>query len=319
MLIYMHHRNCLVEPKYLTLNHEPIRKIKEGFVGQRMIVLPPDIKKKVDENILIQDFRLTAIGFYPNAAYHDCQRKMGSKEFIIIYCIEGEGYIKLEKKELHLTPNHYVIVPPSKPHHYLSSSNNPWSIYWIHFTGAHADFLYQRYLEKARPKNRPIPYEQSWFDIFMKVMDILEASFGEKSLEIANMNIQYLISSLIYHSEIDPAYYEDDAISRSIEFLKDNLKKSLKVGQLAKQQSLSISRYSELFREKTGFSPIKYFNNLKIQKSCQYLYFTDMSIKEICMEIGFDDPYYFSRAFKKLMGMAPSKYRMSYKNKFLEK
>ena len=58
----------------------------------------------------------------------------------------------------------------------------------------------------------------------------------------------------------------------------------------------------------------KYFSNLKIQKSCQYLYFTDLSIKEICREVGFDDPYYFSRMFKKLMGMAPSKYKALYKH-----
>ena len=60
---------------------------------------------------------------------------------------------------------------------------------------------------------------------------------------------------------------------------------------------------------KTGFSPIEYFNHLKVQKACQYLLFTDLRVKEIADKLGIEDPYYFSRMFSKLMGMSPGTYR----------
>ena len=72
---------------------------------------------------------------------------------------------------------------------------------------------------------------------------------------------------------------------------------------------LSVSHFSAVFREKTGYSPIEYFNHLKIQKACQYLLLTNMTVKEMAISLGVDDQYYFSRMFSKLMGYSPVEYR----------
>ena len=78
---------------------------------------------------------------------------------------------------------------------------------------------------------------------------------------------------------------------------------------MAKWVNLSGSHFSFIFKKKTGFSPIEYFNHLKVQKACQYLLFTDLRVKEIADKLGIEDPYYFSRMFTKLMGMSPGTYR----------
>ena len=95
--------------------------------------------------------------------------------------------------------------------------------------------------------------------------------------------------------------------------MKENLNAVYSVQELANKQHSSVSHYSRLFQKKIGSSPIYYFNQLKIQRSCGYLYLTDKTIKEICKELGFNDPYYFSRLFKKVMGISPAKYKMKYK------
>jgi AraC-like DNA-binding protein len=52
-----------------------------------------------------------------------------------------------------------------------------------------------------------------------------------------------------------------------------------------------------------------YFIHLKIQNACKLLYLTDMTVREVSFELGYDDPYYFSRLFKKVMGISPMQYR----------
>lgn len=289
------------------------KKIKEGFVGQRMIVLPPNVKKQVVKNELIKRCYLTAIGFYPNAVNHDRERKTGSQQYILLYCVEGTGYLHVQGVEIILTPNSYFIIPKNVPHHYRSSIENPWSIYWVHFMGESADLLYQRYAERNQPGKVMIPHEEKRILAFNEIYDLVENSFDIREMEISNIKLLNFISSFIFHKEINPSLQGSDVITDSINFMKKNLRQNVSLEELADRQHLSISHYCRLFAAKTGRSPHQYFNQLKIWQSCQYLYFSDRNIKEICAELGFDDPYYFSRLFKKLMGISPANYKNQHK------
>ena len=293
-------------------NYSQDIKIKEGFIGQRMITMPPNIKAEILKNELIQNFFTTAIGYYPHANYHDRKRKTGSNEYILLYCVEGIGEIELDEKEYILKPNSYLIIPPGVSHHYRSSTKSPWTIFWAHFLGKNAALLYSKYRNMYNSPVVSIPRSEIRQKNFMDIMTILESGYEITGLEFANLTLHHLITEMIYQIAIDATDPQTDAITRSITYLTNNLDKNLKVEDLAEEQNLSVSRYSELFKKRTGYSPIQYFNKLKIEKSCQYLYFTDLGIKEICAKIGHYDPYYYSRAFKKLMGMPPSKYRKVY-------
>lgn len=292
---------------------EQKKKIKEGFIGQKMIVLPPNIKRRILSNPVIKNFYLTAIGHYPKAIHHDRERKTGSSQYILIYCIDGGGNIHLNGIDYELYPNTYFILPKGIPHRYSSDENNPWSIYWIHFTGLISENIYERSLQEGLPAVHHIPYDENRIMLFEQVYSILEHSFEEKEMEIMNISLLQFISSLIYYKEANPAIYNTDSVSNSILFMKQHLDKKFGIEELSKQQNISVSHYSRSFKQKTGTSPINYFNQLKIQKSCQYLYFTDRSIKEICNELGFDDQYYFSRLFRNIIGVSPSIYKKRHK------
>jgi AraC-like DNA-binding protein len=289
------------------------KKIKEGFLGQKMIVLTPNIRKSIKNNPLINSFYLTAIGYYPNALGHDRERKSGSTEFILLYCIDGEGFVEMDNKVYDLTANTFFIIPRNVSHRYFSSLRNPWSIYWMHFSGTNSEMIYERALVDGQSKVHAIPFEQSRIDIFDQIYTMLEESFATKEMEIMNFRMLYFVTSLVYYKEINPSVYNGDAVSNSIAFMKNNLDKKLSVNQLADQQKISLSHYLRIFKLKTGISPIAYYNQLKVQYSCQYLYFTDKSIKEICSLLGIDDQYYFSRLFSKLIGTSPSQYRKRHK------
>jgi len=91
--------------------------------------------------------------------------------------------------------------------------------------------------------------------------------------------------------------------------MHEHIDKLLSLGEIAGAVNLSQSHVTTLFKKKTGFSLIEYFNQLKTQKACQYLLFTDLRVNEIASKLGFDDPYYFTRMFTKVIGVSPVKYR----------
>lgn len=292
-----------------------IKKIKEGFLGQQMIILPPDAKKLVTENALVNGLYLTAIGYYPKAIHHDRERKNGSQQYILLYCTEGKGQVNISKNQFELAPNTYIIIPKNTAHHYCSSPQDPWSIYWIHFTGKNADLLYERYKRDTNPEVQAIAFDEQRVAQFNQMLSLLENNYSTRNIELTNIKLLQFLSSFIYHEEMYPSQYPVDQISASIKFMKQDLAQTYTIKELAVQSSYSVTHYSDLFKKKTGCSPMQYFSQLKIQKSCQYLYFTDLNIKQISVMVGFDDPYYFSRLFKKLMGYSPAKYRNTYKKK----
>ena len=65
----------------------------------------------------------------------------------------------------------------------------------------------------------------------------------------------------------------------------------------------------DLFKQQTGYTPIDYFIQLRMHRACQLLDTTDLSIKTVAADLGYEDALYFTRVFKAVNGMAPTQYR----------
>ena len=284
--------------------------LRDGFVGQKMIVLPKMIKKALRTNRITQQFYITDIGYYPKAKNHYRQRKDGTDEYIFIYCIEGEGWIKLNGKRFTILPNSFFIVPKGVKHSYASNNENPWTIYWAHFNGIAAESLFERYCSIPQPI-QAIPFDSSRIQLFNQIYRILEKSYAEPQLEYANMLGLNFVASYVYKEidEVAKKGEKGDLVDSIIAYLNQNLDQSFRSEDIAKRFKCSPSYIFTLFKKRTGYSIIHYFNLKKIQKACEFLKYTDLSVKEISHKTGFKDPLYFSRMFKKHMGMPPKAYK----------
>lgn len=292
------------------------KRKREGFLGQRMVVIPRNVRNSIQENPIIHMMYITDIGYYPNAEHHYRKREEGATEYILIYCLEGHGWIELETEKYELIPNSYFIIPTYTAHKYGARETDPWSIYWVHFAGNSAQKLYHKYALSEASSERPqvvqIPFEERRIKYFDGLISLLESGYSREIVEYVNISLWQLLGSFVYKdffSEIRNQNNETDIVDTAIKYMKENIDRSISVKELADHINYSSPYLYSLFKEETGYSPIHYFNHLKIQKACQYLSFTDMSIKEISYELGFNDPFYFSRMFKKLMELSPSAYR----------
>mgnify|MGYP000137454231 CR=1 FL=1 len=136
--------------------------------------------------------------------------------------------------------------------------------------------------------------------------------YSIENLEYITLCLWYLLGSFRYipqFREINKPKTQD-TIQKVINYMKANLDKQLTLEDMAESVNYSPTYLSTLFTQKSGMSPINYFNQLKIQKACQLLDFTDKKAKEIAFELAFNDPYYFSKVFTKYMHMSPKEYRM---------
>lgn len=301
-----------------------IRK-KEGFEGQRAIVLPRKIIYQYCGNDpLLAGVHITDIGYYPKAKFHFRERLHGIDQHIIIYCIEGKGWTEIGKAKQTIQPGDFIVVPAETAHRYGADENDPWTIYWVHFKGHLVKHIVELMIKQLKNYKGFIHYNDARIKLFDEIYVTLEKGYRMDNLYYANMCFWHFLTSFIFDEKFNYPGKEKttDQVDLSIDFMQKNLNLTLTLEDIARSVNLSVPHYSAIFKKKTGFAPIEYFNHLKIQKACQYLQFTDLRVKEIAAELGIEDPYYFSRMFSKLMSVSPNDYRvkmdMTKANKALE-
>ena len=110
---------------------------KDGFQGERSVVLPPVLVERQENDALTSSLFVTDIGFYPLAEHHHRIRHQAIDQYVLIYCVEGSGYYVLDGKRHEVRKNQYFILPAGKPHEYGTTEGDQWTIYWLHFRGNH--------------------------------------------------------------------------------------------------------------------------------------------------------------------------------------
>lgn len=98
-------------------------------------------------------------------------------------------------------------------------------------------------------------------------------------------------------------------VAQTIGYMRRSLNQSLQVPKLARMANISPSHFFAVFKKRTGFAPMDFFIRLRIQRACEILDSTTLSVKEVAAQLGYEDPFYFSRVFKSVSGVAPTEYR----------
>lgn len=290
---------------------------RDGFTGQKQIILPEKlIRERIAGDPVLGAMYISLIGYFPKASFHYRERRWGCADNILIYCVDGKGWFETKSGFTEVKSNEFVILPATDKYlRYGAHADDPWSLYWVHFTGSqlsHFNKLYQmdQFLEPTilRPDERRI---NLWHEMY----NTLEMGYSLDNLSYANFCLYHFVASFIFRNHNFSSFQkkDDNIINQAILFMRENIGSRLQVEDISSRFSYSASHFSSLFRKQTGFAPLEYFIHLKMQKACQMLDLTEMKIKDIATHVGYEDPYFFNRIFNKIIGTSPSEYRKTNK------
>ena len=98
-------------------------------------------------------------------------------------------------------------------------------------------------------------------------------------------------------------------IDKAKEYIGARYYKDISLDDVSREVDISPYYFSKIFKEETGENFIEYVTGIRIAKAKELLRHSEMSMKEICSEVGYADPNYFSRTFKKNVGVTPTEYK----------
>lgn len=287
----------------------------EGFFGQRIVVLPRKVATMALAHGLLRGLLPSDIGYFPKAEGHFMKRTEGIDQAVFIYCVKGRGWCEIGGNRFNVAPGELLVVPPKTPHAYGAEDQSPWTILWVHVIGENIPLIL-RELE-AGPE-RPVVYlgeDPEILALFEELLDVMEHGYAVPRLVYASQILGHLTGLMMWdrtrnwRGNLDA----NQKVAQSISYMKLHLDQRASAASFAALANLSESHYRSLFKSQTGYAPMDYFIRLRMHKACQLLDTTSLSVKEVAMAVGYEDPLYFSRIFKAVIEMTPTQYRLVHK------
>lgn len=146
--------------------------------------------------------------------------------------------------------------------------------------------------------------EADYFNYTCNINTLMELQ-GEQLIEWAYQKFMDITGYVKPQSGID---YSNKIVQATKEFLEAHYAEEISLEDVAEYVNISPQYFSKLIKKNTGFNFIDWLSMLRVKKAKELLANSNLTVKEVCFMVGYKDPNYFSRIFKKKIGMTPSEY-----------
>jgi len=285
---------------------------RDGFEGQHMLVLPEPVVAQARRHPLLGGLHVTDAGYFPTAENHFVERPDGAPTTLVILCLRGRGWVRAGGEARAMGAGDLVWLPAHETHAYGAGEDEPWTIVWAHFAGgeveAWRDLLGAR--GPSSPVVLPLPDDRLDEIALDQVYAALERGYAVRHQVAAAAALRHALGT-VAQLAVTPrdSRSADERVRLSVETLRRDWQRPHRLDELATAAHVSVTHYSALFRRHTGFAPIDFLIRLRVQHACRLLDTTKLPVGEIAELVGYRDPYYFTRCFRRVMGCAPRHYR----------
>jgi AraC family transcriptional regulator of arabinose operon len=286
-------------------------RVEEGFSGQRLVIVPLDQRVAGASLPVVRDLQVTHIGHFNTARNHFVERQRGCPDHILIYCMAGAGHCRLHDETWDVVAGNLIYLPADVAHSYFADAADPWSIFWIHFTGLRAGDHVEAL---ALPGNCPIlnvPKQDVMRDAFEQTYRHAVDGFSDLGQLGMTTGLARLIALARIYSQTGTVRTRrtEDRILEIIRQLQAEPSRNWRLEELASAAGMSLPHFSERFHKQAGCPPKQFLIGLRLQIASALMQESGLTVAQIAHQVGYEDPYYFSRLFRIHTGQSPREHR----------
>lgn len=238
-------------------------------------------------------------------------RPRGRKDFQLLYIAAGKAHFHFGDEEKIVTAGHMVLYRPKEPQKYEYYGEDQTEVYWVHFTGGNVTNLLRSY---GLTEDKKVFYcgsgleYQNIFRTMIYELQMCKDSYPEM-LEMYLRQIFIMLQRYFKSSSKTDNSRVVEEIDKATEYFNEHYNEDISIEEYAENNHVSISWFIRNFKQYTGSTPMQYILSKRIYNAEILLQNPAYNVTEISQIVGYDNPLYFSRIFKKVKGLSPSEYR----------
>ena len=240
-------------------------------------------------------------------------RPEGRRDYQLLYVASGKAYFTVCGEEKLLQAGNMVIYHPRESQNYIYYGDDLPEIYWIHFTGSDVAEILAHYgiSEHIFFSGTSEQYAQLFYQI---ITELQRCRIGYA--ELLAMYLRQILVQVRRSMESDPVVKESaigEEMSQALEYFHRHYMENISIADYAQSRSMSVSWFLRCFKQRTRQSPMQYITMLRINNAVNLLNNTSCNVTQIASMVGYENPLYFSRIFRKVKGVSPSQYRKKHR------
>ena len=249
---------------------------------------------------------------HPSGYYFTYDKGRILNEYQINYITEGQGTYENKSGTFKIKPGSLLVTKPGIWHRYRPNRKTGWVEHYVGFNGIIADDIFKQPWFSSRKAVVDIGNREEFIDTYFKIFEyIIEENPGYQQVA-AGMIMKLLGYMVSMEKQKDFSGKRVEQIIQNARFMiRENVESQIDFQEFAEKNHIGYSYFRKMFKKYTGVPPAQYHLDLKILRAKEMLLYTDKIIKEISFDLGFQSIYYFSRIFKKKLGVSPSDIRKS--------
>lgn len=238
-------------------------------------------------------------------------RPRGRVDWQLLYVASGKAHFYFDGVEEIVTAGNMVLYRPKEEQRYYYYGVDHTEVYWVHFTGNNVKNILRRY---GISDDVHVIHSGTSLDykrIFLQMIQELKlCKVDYEDVLIYYMHLLFIMLHRVINSKPKGKNpYIMDEMDQAVRYFHDNYHNVISIEDYAATNHMSVSWFIRNFKEYTGSTPTQYLLSLRISNAQTLLETTSYNVTEIANIVGYDNPLYFSRLFKKQIGMSPSEFR----------
>ena len=242
-------------------------------------------------------------------------RPTGRVDYQLLYVAAGKAHFFFDQKETLVPAGHMVLYRPSEEQNYAYYSTDKTEVYWIHFTGNDVENILAHY---EIPTTEHVFFSGTTFvysQLFQQIIRELQLKeFGFEELLTMHLRQILLLVQRQLKADHSTSSYLLEEINLARDYFLKHYHEPISIDDYATSRHMSTCWFIRNFRRITGATPLQYILSVRIANAQSLLENTDYNIAEIASIVGYENPLYFSRIFKKQNGVSPLEYRKMFKS-----